>query len=344
MSKAIETLEKIPGEESVQSVLLAVKKEAAEIDRYMRADISLLQAEVDDLLYQILDYGLFNGGKRVRPLLVVLASRICGNGDNDAYRLGTAFEYLHAATLFHDDIIDQSETRRGKQSVYRKFGLIGAILAGDFLHAKAMATVGRYSGQEGLQVFCRATTGMVDGEFMQLKNADKHSLSELDYYDAIMGKTGLLIAAACEVGALFGGGDQRQVNGLRDYGEHLGCAYQIVDDLLDYLGDPGKTGKVPGNDLAEGKMTLPLILTINAADETDCSRLMQILADNERRLSGFKEVCSIIAKYDCFSAARKRAETAVEEACKALGVFSGNSGVEKHILEGLARYVLSREK
>ncbi len=344
MSKAIEAPEKIKEMDSVQSILVAVKKEAAEIDRYMRADISLMKAEVDDLLYQILDYGLFNGGKRVRPLLVVLASRICGNEDNDAYRLGTAFEYLHAATLFHDDIIDGSETRRGKQSVYRKFGLIGAILAGDFLHAKAMATVGKFSGQEGLEVFCRATTGMVDGEFMQLKNANKLNLSELDYYDAIMGKTGLLIAAACEIGALFGGGDEHQVKALRDYGERLGCAYQIVDDLLDYLGDPGKTGKVLGNDLAEGKMTLPLILTINEAGETDRCRLMQILADNDQRISGVEEVCSIIAKYDCFAAARKRAETAVEEACNALGIFSGNKGVERQILEGLARYVLSREK
>lgn len=344
MSKAIEALEEIQGAKSMQSVLLAVKREAAEIDRYMRADISGLKAEVDDLLYQILDYGLFNGGKRVRPLLVVLASRICGNGDNDAYRLGTAFEYLHAATLFHDDIIDQSETRRGKQSVYRKFGLIGAILAGDFLHAKAMAVVGKYSGQSGLEVFCRATTGMVDGEFMQLKNANKHNLSELDYYNAIMGKTGLLIAAACEIGGLFGGGDGRQIKALREYGEHLGCAYQIVDDLLDYLGDPGKTGKVLGNDLAEGKMTLPLILAINRADATDRSRLMQILADIDQRGSGVKEVCSIIARYNCFDAARKRAETAVQEACQALSVFSGNNGLERQILEGLARYVLSREK
>ena len=121
---------------------------------------------------------------------------------------------------------------------------------------------------------------MVDGEFMQLRNSKRHNLSELDYYEAIMGKTGLLIAAACEIGALYGGGDMGKVKALRQYGVNLGCAYQIIDDLLDYQGDPEKTGKAVGNDLAEGKMTLPLILAFNKASSIDKTRIMQILADD----------------------------------------------------------------
>jgi len=311
----------------------------------MKDDLDRLKPDLDDLLLEVLHYGLFNGGKRIRPLLVILASRLCGRRDDDAYRLGVAFEYLHAATLFHDDIIDKSETRRGKQSVYRKFGTIAAILAGDFLHAKAMATVGTFSGQDGLTVFCKATTGMVDGEFMQLRNAAKHNLSELDYYHAIMGKTGLLIAAACEVGAIFAGGDEQSVKALREYGIHLGCAYQIVDDLLDYLGHSEKTGKAVGNDLAEGKMTLPLILTINRANETDRNQLMQIIEDNNARALCFGEVCAIIAKYGGFEETRKKAVDAVEAALNMLGRFSEKSvGLERNLLEGLARYVLAREK
>ena len=115
--------------------------------------------------------------------------------------------------------------------------------------------------------------------------AKRHNLSELDYYEAIMGKTGLLISAACEVGALFGGGDSQRVEALREYGVHLGCAYQIIDDLLDYQGDPAKTGKAVGNDLAEGKMTLPLILALNKASSSDRTRIMQILADDAKRSS-----------------------------------------------------------
>jgi octaprenyl-diphosphate synthase len=335
----------MPSVDDTPSILAAVKAEAEIIDRYMRADLARLRSDVDDLLFEVLDYGLFNGGKRIRPLLVVLASRLFGKKDDDAYRLGAAFEYLHAATLFHDDIIDKSATRRGKQSVYRKFGIIAAILAGDFLHAQSMATVGKFSGQAGLEVFCRATTGMVDGEFMQLRNARRHNLSELDYYEAIMGKTGLLIAAACEVGALFGGGDAKRVAALREYGVNLGCAYQIIDDLLDYLGDSEKTGKAVGNDLAEGKMTLPLILALNRADHADRARLMRLLADREERARCFKDVCTIIARYDGFAGARRRAEDAVAKASLVLGDFpDSNIGYERNVLEGLARYVLSREK
>jgi octaprenyl-diphosphate synthase len=327
------------------STLVAVKAEAEKINVVMRDDLALLKPDIDELLLEVLDYGLFNGGKRIRPLLVVLASRLCGRKDDDEYRLGVAFEYLHAATLFHDDIIDKSETRRGKQSVHRKFGIIAAILAGDFLHARAMSMVGKYSGQEGLEVFCKATTGMVDGEFMQLRNATKHNLSELDYYNAIMGKTGLLISAACEVGALYGGGDERSVKALREYGVHLGCAYQIVDDLLDYQGDSAKTGKVVGNDLAEGKMTLPLILTINKANLMDRTRLLEILGDSEQRAQCVEEVSTIITRYEGFEGARKKAEEAVGNASGMLDTFSGaNINFERNVLEGLARYVLTREK
>jgi octaprenyl-diphosphate synthase len=333
------------GTDHGESILVAVKKEAEKIDGYMRADLARLKKNTDDLLLEVLDYGLFNGGKRIRPLLVVVASRLCGKKEDDAYRLGTAFEYLHAATLFHDDIIDKSATRRGKQSVHQKFGIIAAILAGDFLHAQAMATVGKFSGQAGLEIFCRATTGMVDGEFMQLRNAQKHNLSELDYYDAIMGKTGLLISAACEVGAVYGGGDQQKVEALREYGVHLGCAYQIIDDLLDYLGDPGKTGKAVGNDLAEGKMTLPLILTMNEANTKDRARLMRILGDTAGRAVAIAEVSAIISQYGGFTDARKRAEQAVEKASLLLSVFTEKQvQFERNVLEGLARYVLSREK
>ena len=330
---------------SPERILGAVKKEAGKIDTFMRADLHRLTPDLDPLLVEILNYGLFNGGKRIRPLLVVVASRLCGRNDDAAYSLGVAFEYLHAATLFHDDIIDQSVTRRGQPSVYQKFGTIAAILAGDYLHALAMATVGKYAGQAGLDVFCTATSGMVDGEFMQLRNNKRHNLSELEYYEAIMGKTGLLIAAACEIGARFGGGDVEQVKALRQYGVNLGCAYQIIDDLLDYQGDPVKTGKVVGNDLAEGKMTLPLILASNRASAADKNRIMQILADDVTRAQCIAEICTLIQKYDGFAAAGKKAEDAVAAASAALAVFADKTvAFERGLLNGLARYVLTREK
>jgi octaprenyl-diphosphate synthase len=326
-------------------ILAAIRSEAAKVNDYMRSDLAGLQSTTDDLLFEVLEYGLFNGGKRIRPLLAVFASRLCGNSGEESYRLGCAFEYLHAATLFHDDIIDNSATRRGKKSVCKQFGTVPAILAGDFLLALAMSTVGKYAGNEGLAVFCNATTGMVDGEFMQLRNASKQNLSELEYYDAIMMKTGLLIAAACEIGAIYGGGTFEQVKALRDYGVNLGCAFQIIDDLLDYLGDPAKTGKAVGNDLVEGKVTLPLILAMNSATKDDKARLLAILANTEERSRCVQEVSDIIARSGGFAAARGKAVDAVESAIASLQEFQVPQTLfERNVLEGVARYILTRDK
>ena len=331
--------------QSLDNFKNAVKGEATKIDACMRRDLAGLKSETDALLREVLEYGLFNGGKRIRPLLVVLAARLCGNRDEQVYQLGCAFEYLHAATLFHDDIIDNSALRRGKNSVYKQYGITPAILAGDYLHALSMATVGRLAGARGLTIFCQATTGMVDGEFMQLRNAAKDTLAEPEYYDAIMRKTGLLIAAACEVGALYGGGTEEQIAALRSYGVHLGCAFQIIDDLLDYQGDPARTGKAVGNDLLEGKITLPLILAMQAAGEEERGRLLALLAKKNGLTDKVSEVAEIVAKAGGFAAARAKAEVAVAGALDALRLFAEpEQKHEREILEDLARYVLTREK
>ena len=322
-----------------------VKNEAAKIDAVMRADLARIKPEVDPLLSEVLEYGLLGGGKRVRPLLVVLAARICGCRNEEVYELAKGFEYLHAATLFHDDVIDNAHTRRGRPAVNRQFGLVAAILAGDFLHARSMEMVGALAGQEGLRVFCDATAGMVDGEFMQLRNSSETSLSEEDYALAIMGKTGLLIAASCEIGAIYGGATSEQRQALRAYGVGLGSAFQMIDDLLDYTGDQEKTGKKLGNDLAEGKMTLPLISTLTLASREDREQLTSILASEQLRQEQFITVNSLITKYDGYGVTRRKAERAVAEAVGHLAVFSGReTEVEKGVLQALARYILVREK
>lgn len=322
-----------------------IKFEAQKVDQSMREDLVAIQPPVSSLLAEVLEYGLFNGGKRIRPLLAVAGYRLCGGDEPGMYKVGIAFEYLHTATLFHDDIIDRSNVRRGKESIFRKFGTEVAILAGDFLHAHSMAIVGNLTGAQGLSSFCRATKGMVDGEFMQLQNARNHNLSELDYYNAIMGKTGLLIASACEVGGLFGEGDEEEVEALKKYGENLGCAFQIVDDLLDYQGNAAKTGKAIGNDLAEGKMTLPLILAIENANLADKDRLLTIIASEDMRAASFNEVYELIDTYDGFLRAKKQAQEAVDIAIRELRIFSSEKGEDdKKMLENLAGYVLEREK
>lgn len=323
----------------------AIGEQAAVIDSFMQRDIDSIRGTVDDLLVEVLEFGLFNGGKRVRPLLVVLAARLCGMKGDAVYELAKAFEYLHAATLFHDDVIDRAETRRGKPTVNVQFGLVAAILAGDYLHARSMHIVGDMAGKEGLAEFCKATAGMVDGEFMQLRNSDTSSMSESGYYEAIMGKTGLLIAAACRVGAIYGGGSERQQELLEHYGVGLGCAFQIIDDLLDYCGDREKTGKAVGNDLIEGKMTLPLIIGWERATAEDRAKLESILDSEELRRNEFGTVFAILNSNGAFEETKNRASQHVVNAIAQLDGFQGPEADQaRAILAGLARYVLEREK
>jgi len=322
-----------------------IATEANNINRIMQEDITGLSSTLDPFLAEILDYGLFGGGKRIRPLLCILSARLSGRDDEQMYQLACAFEYLHVASLFHDDVIDRAESRRGKVSVNRRFGKVGAILAGDFLLAHSMAIIGRYTGSRGLDVFTAATRGMVDGEFIQLRNGDNFNQSEDDYFRVVMGKTGLLIGAACEIGAIFGGADHQRQLALKTYGLNLGSAFQIVDDLLDYLGDERITGKGVGNDLREGKMTLPLIVAMKNADELEKNRLLAILEGERESVESFPEVVSIIEKNRGFASARTQAETIINQAVEQLGLFADDEFRESiSVLRGLSAYVLKRDK
>ncbi|MDO9043106.1 MAG: polyprenyl synthetase family protein [Desulfocapsaceae bacterium] len=327
----------------------AIAPDLVKIEQAMQADLAAITCDMAPFLGEVLRYGLFKGGKRIRPLLTVLCYRLCGGGEGkskvDIYRLAMAFEYLHCATLFHDDVIDQALTRRGRPAVNVAYGETAAILAGDFLHARSMLLVGQGGGVKALEVFCEATTAMVDGEFLQLHNATNYNLAEADYFAVIMGKTARLIGATCEIGALVAGADVQARLALRNYGIHLGCAFQIIDDLLDYLGDEAKTGKSVGNDFQEGKMTLPLIIAIDRAEEKDRKRLLVMLASMEERKGGFAEASSLIARYDGFFLARTKAEAMIATALAQLRIFD-QAAVQQEmaVLAALADYVLSRNK
>jgi len=320
-------------------------EEAARIDEVMRRDLEGLAAELDPLLIEILNYGLFSGGKRIRPFLTTSAGRLCGCTDEGIYHLATSFEYLHAATLIHDDVIDKASERRGAASVVNQFGLAEAILTGDFLHAHSMQLVSRFGGSQSLKVFCRATTAMVDGEFRQLRNTAGFELSETDYFTVVRGKTALLIGAACEIGGLYGGGDEGICRGLQTFGVNLGCAFQIIDDLLDYRGDSDKTGKATGNDLAEGKMTLPVIVALQRAEEQDRQTLLAVFADPGARAGSLADVSALVERYQGFSAAREKAVELVDTAMAALPLIENPESLkERALLKDLCAYVLNRDK
>ncbi|MCJ7603619.1 MAG: polyprenyl synthetase family protein, partial [Desulfobulbaceae bacterium] len=251
-------------------LLSLLQPDIEQINETMRNEISQCGNAV---LQQILEYALFNGGKRIRPVLTVLSARLCafsrmpeGLAEEDElqppvnlYRLAAVFEFLHGASLLHDDVIDNAGKRRGKPSANSVWDNTQVILAGDFLHTRAMTIAGTVGDHHTLSLIGSATAAMIQAEFQQMQTVQERNLSEKNYFSVLRGKTGCLISAACEVGAYFTEGSDEHQRALRSYGDALGLAFQVIDDLLDYQGDPSKTGKAIGNDFVEGKMTLPFI-------------------------------------------------------------------------------------
>jgi octaprenyl-diphosphate synthase len=333
-----------------EQLMQAIAPDVARINQAMKDDLDIATLGCDPLLMEVLHYGLFNGGKRLRPLLVLLAERLAGSAEKrkseeELLQLAIAFEYLHGATLYHDDVIDQADLRRGKPSVIKKFGEISAILGGDFLHSRSMYLIGSTVGSKALDIFCQATNAMVDGEFLQLRNARNYNLNESDYFSAVRGKTALLIAATCEIGAMAGSATDEGRNALTVYGLALGTAFQIIDDLLDYQGDQASTGKAVGNDFQEGKMTLPVILALHNAGEKERERLLFLLRNAAVQGKGFEEAYQLIEKNNGFSESRRKAESIVRDALNGLEMFTEEGASQvRRVLTTLAEYVLIREK
>jgi octaprenyl-diphosphate synthase len=319
---------------------------AGRVEAAMRRDLDCALTGCDPLLAEILDHALFNGGKRIRPLLTVLCSRICGRDDDDLYLLAAAFEYLHVATLVHDDVIDHAATRRGTITVGNKFGLAAAILAGDWLHARSMYLIGRLTGTQSLEIFCQATALMVNGEFEQLRYVADIKTTEAQYFAVIRQKTGNLIASTCAIGALYAGADPALVDALTTYGNHIGAAFQVVDDLLDFQGQAATTGKKTGNDFIEGKITLPLLHALARADAHDREIIAALFQGDRTRPGAYRQMHALIDRHQGFTTAADTARDLIGQALASLAPFSatGNSGPEITVLKELAGYILSRNK
>ena len=329
-------------------LLARLKTEIATVDLAMREDLQALvnKKQIATDLLEVLEHALLNGGKRIRPLLCILTARLCSTPGKEIYPLAIAFEYLHVATLLHDDVIDHADTRRGRPAANKLFGLTAAILAGDFLHARSMFLVGTLGGRRCLDLICRSTEAMVAGEFLQLSNVHNLNQSENDYFSVINGKTALFIGSICETGGIFAGADNSKIQALKQYGANLGLAFQIQDDLLDYLGDSAKTGKEVGNDFYEGKMTLPLIHALATANKQEGNFLLDLLKGQKSdRIAKFEDAREIIRKNSGFGYAEKLAKKLVDTGIESLAIFVSEQNRETlDLLTDLAMYAISREK
>ncbi|MBM9514105.1 polyprenyl synthetase family protein [Desulfogranum marinum] len=326
-----------------------LKKHAAaaniRVESAIQADLSHVLSKCDPLLQEIVKYAVFSGGKRIRPLLAILCSRLCGRDDDDLYRLAAAFEYLHVASLIHDDIIDHAQQRRGKASLVAEYGFSSAILAGDWLLSRSMRLVGKLGGQIGLTVFCQATEGMVDGEFLQLRCVANPEATEKDYFRIIQCKTGNLISSTCEIGALYGGASDDERKALSLFGDKIGTAFQVVDDLLDYQGKARETGKAVGNDFVEGKITLPFIRAYAQADAPHRALLRQLITGDRHSPQAYQQTHKLIASHDGFASAEKTAKALIEDAEQSLQLFHQHPDQESlTVLQALGQYILQRKK
>ncbi|MEW6595524.1 MAG: polyprenyl synthetase family protein [Thermodesulfobacteriota bacterium] len=324
-----------------QKLLLnTLKAEAGRIDAVMEADLAAVESP---LLREILRHALFQGGKRIRPLLVRYSASLVGEPPADITTLASVFEYLHAASLLHDDVIDRADLRRGRETANRRWGNAPVILGGDYLLARAMELVAAFGGAECQRLVSEAIRAMVEGEFLQMRVAERRDTSEESYFAILQGKTAALIAAACEVGIVSAGGTMAQRQALRTYGANLGLAFQIIDDLLDYQGNPEETGKAVGNDFQEGKMTLPLLMTLASAGNAERARLLELLAaSGETRRTALGEARQLLEGSGAFASARARAEALIAEAKTALTIFPDTT--PRQVLAGLAGYVLTRTR
>ena len=294
---------------TLDQIRALVRSDLANVDNVIRARLKSTVPLVD----RVADHIIAGGGKRLRPLLVVLASRACG-GKGEAYLEAAAFiEFIHTATLLHDDVVDGSSMRRGRATANEAFGNQASVLVGDFVYSRAFQMMATLSSQRVMEIMADATNIIAEGEVLQLMNAHDPETTEQRYLEVIYRKTARLFEAGAEVAGVLAEAAPEVQRGLAKYGRHLGTAYQLVDDVLDYRSDPAERGKNIGDDLAEGKPTLPLIHALKHGTESQQAAIRQAIEQG-----GIERLDTIIAAIDATGGLEYAAQLARAETDKAL--------------------------
>lgn len=293
-----------------------------------------------DLVRDVAGHILFSGGKRLRPLLLVLAARMCDyRGDYDK-TFSISLEYLHAATLLHDDLIDEAELRRGQPVAHSIWGNATTILVGDFLLARALTIAAGTGNIEIIKVVAGITENMSQGEIHQLSRKGDLSLSETEYREVIWRKTAVLFEGACRSAALLADASPERIEALATYGANLGLAFQMADDLIDYTSDTKVLGKKAGADLREGKLTLPVIAALQAAGNQDRERMATIIRNPAFTIDDFETLKALLERHGGLAYTRDKARQHVQIAKDALLPFQPSETTG--ILNDLADFTLQR--
>jgi octaprenyl-diphosphate synthase len=282
------------------------------------------------------------GGKRLRPILVLLGAALAGEVGPRATRLGCVVELLHTATLIHDDVVDQAPLRRGRPSAHARFGVDASVLVGDHFYSRCMAMLVRDGDLRVMDALAAAMVSMTEAEAFQLERKRAGELSEADYLRIIRQKTATFMAACCRLGGLAGGLAAEAVEALGMYGEQIGIAFQIIDDSLDFGADPIRLGKAIGHDLREGKRTLPLIVTLDRATADERARILETLGQPGVLEADVAEVHRLVKVYDGVGYAVRRASAYAATGAAALDRVPASPARE--ILTLIAEYVIHRDR
>jgi len=303
------------------------------VDEVIRERLSSRVALID----QISHYIVGAGGKRIRPRLVLLFSEALGFEGPERYELAAIVEFIHTATLLHDDVVDESALRRGRATANAMFGNAASVLVGDFLYSRAFQMMVSVNRMRVLQVLADATNVIAEGEVLQLMNMHDPDLAVADYLQVIRFKTAKLFEASARLGAVLAGADATLEEACADYGRSLGTAFQLVDDLLDYEGNSSELGKNVGDDLREGKPTLPLLLAMERASDDERSLIRQAIEHGEEEK--LPQILAIVRETGALDATRRAAQAEADKARSAILSHLPESRAREALLDLCARSI-----
>jgi octaprenyl-diphosphate synthase len=320
---------------SLEDIRAPVTADLAAVDAMIRARLKSAVPLVD----QVAEHIIGGGGKRLRPLLCVLAGRACGIGNDKHIEAAAFIEFVHTATLLHDDVVDGSQKRRGRATANNIFGNQASVLVGDFVYSRAFQMMATVGSQRVMEIMSDATNVIAEGEVLQLMNAHDPETTERRYLEVIYRKTGRLFEAGAEVAAVLAGAPVAQQAALARFGKHLGTAYQLIDDVLDYKSDPATRGKNLGDDLAEGKPTLPLLHALRHG--SDEQRALIRLAIEQGGLAQLGPIVEAIESTGGLEYATGFAQRETQQALAALDALPDTR--YREALVSLARFAQDRE-
>ncbi|SHE21320.1 octaprenyl diphosphate synthase [methanotrophic endosymbiont of Bathymodiolus puteoserpentis (Logatchev)] len=334
MTASKNTDNKAPEPIDFASIQSLTESEAQAIDQLILDELSSDVVLINQLGHYIIN----SGGKRLRPMLLILTAKALNYSENKHLLLAAVIEFIHTATLLHDDVVDESDLRRGKESANAVWGNAASVLVGDYLYSSAFEMMVRTNNMRVMEILSKTTTAIAEGEVLQLLNCNNPATTEAKYLEVISRKTAILFSAATRLGAVISDASPEIEKSLADYGQHLGMAFQLIDDALDYTSSKDELGKNLGDDLAEGKPTLPLIYAIEKGTEEQANIVIEAIKTGSRE--SFNAVYEIVKATNAISYTELRAEEEAQKAIDALSILPDSK--YKNALELLARFSVQR--